>query len=666
MIRKAAFWAILFVGQWLLADQKDVDWIALLRQQSNLSAEQIDQLSRAIDASAEDEDALRKLWMGNDLELANVAFAAHLATQESDIAIKFMDTLNEREAELKLGQVAGLLAHDNVGALYLLEKPDTFDPTLVNTLLTLLTGETYSTADAWKGWLEAYPEGFNWEVFGDPVTLRARSQSIETKAIFDALKSLPVDKVTGVNEIFQNTVGPILQGTEANRQAALNAVSSSELEQAHRLFYYGELAAAEKAYMKILEEDPNNAYAAYLRGCILFQLHDYHEAQLMLYLASALEPTSASAHFLHTLTKRRIAQPEESLQNAVWSQFLLTPTPPTFGLTGNGDPFISRLQGERSLFEPGIYHLPTHELLTKAAATKDPELALGYTLMTPLDGKLARIQALAQRFPSDSAIQQALLAYSQIGVHDAATILPLIDRCRELDPQNRALIVLEMAWRGWDDTLLPEVLWEDAIDYREYENPPLNPDQWQLVPQFQHASYYLDIREKLAQCIQKAWQEMHHPLAGDTNHFLLRTSNYLQMRQLQKQIMLSARIAVARRDKPRVKALIQFLQTWAQSMQKAKTNLTSELHSRLLTHKSLQLANLWHGRDENEGVEEESRRLASENRRYLELAEPQLLIYFVPVPDLNSIFVQQSQDEETFFTDYEAFLMNQRRPTPSR
>ncbi|WP_309398552.1 hypothetical protein [Cerasicoccus maritimus] len=421
-----------------LSGSGNIDWLENFGFEELFNDEQFEALDAAIDSFDEDEDVapLKALWQSGDDVIPNLAFAYYLCSLEYEDAAQYMSSLNKHEQTLELGKLAGMLSHDTAGASYILSNTDQFDDQLTNAMLSLLTGETYSTPEAWKHWLEAHPNGFDWDAMEDPVVLRARVQKLEQQPMRNFLSSLPKDDPTGLADTFNNTFTQLFEGIEDNRQAALEANESAQLDAANRSFFLGQYAEAEQAYLHILDQDSNDAFAAFLRGCALFEMGDYAEAKLMFNLAAMLEPSSPAATYLHALAQRRLDAPEESMQHAAWAQLLATPTPDSFGLTGNGDPFIARLQGERMLFKPGIYHLPVDELLAKAAATDNPDLALGYVMLTPAEVKAVHIQKLAERFPEAIAIQQAALAYKLNSDKDPAVVLPLIQNASSLIPRT--------------------------------------------------------------------------------------------------------------------------------------------------------------------------------------------------------------------------------------
>ncbi|WP_269540729.1 hypothetical protein [Cerasicoccus fimbriatus] len=661
MIRTSVILWLILLAQSVIAQIDDgFDWIALMRAQGIASDEQIETLAKAINAySLGDEEALHQVWMSDDELTANLAFAAYLSELSTDDALAKINDLNPTEAQLDVGQIAGLISNSMEGAYYVVNRPGSFDPEISNLLLLILTGEHHTTPEAWSQWIAAHPEGFDWSAINDPVLLRARLQEQQNRAMRNALSDFEEQDETGITQTITASMGSLFEGLEQNRQAALEAKDSPLLDRANRHYYFGELSEAEKAYLTVIEEDPNNVFAIWMRGCVLFEMENYPEAEAMFTMAAAQEPDSDSAAFMRNLSRRRNMNPAEPLQRAAWSQLLETPTHESFGMMGNGDPFIARLQGERALYKPGIYHLSAEELLAKAAATNDPKLALGYTMMTPNEGKDERVALLAERFPKSPSVQQANLTYTGIQESDPEIILPLIEQCLAIDPNNQALILQKIATLGAEEPLIPEELRIADIDYYYYEKPPLNEAQLKAMIQFAVATEYLSNQQNLRQCIDLAAKEMNHRHIADHTGFTRHVSDFRTTGKLNDQIDLSARIAIHQKNDELLATILTFLNALLLAQEPRATQMTERMMVEMVRLRIRTIEIEREGTPDNDKTDPEFKKFLEQTRRFGDLGISQSMLYYVPIPSLNQIMQSYRRDTESYHQQYDAFLAEQ-------
>lgn len=354
-------------------------------------------------------------------------------------------------------------------------------------------------------------------------------------------------------------------------------------------------------------------------------------------------------------------QPDQPLREAAWAQLLAAPTPSSFGLLGDGDPLIARLQGDRLLFRPGIYHRSTAELLQRAKATDDPELALGYTLLTPDEGKYLRLRALAERFPESPSVRLIQLGYALKFEPDPVKILTLIERCRRLSPENRFVLLLEIGYLGRELELLPEALQHDELDWCLYEYPPLSDAQLALIQRFQDLREYQSIEMCANAAVRDALTKMNHAFRPDGNEFIHGVTDFTSTRLVAKQSLLSAHIGVARGDYDRVSMLSRFLEAWSASILSSQPRtMIRQMMARMLGNSARDIRDAWCQRQGKATTPEGDDPLIDMARRSADLIEKQRMLYAVPIPSINAIIDERETPMQAYQRDYDAFLAKQK------
>lgn len=654
------FFAIL-LSSWAEAQEVDDltqdEFETQIRNFGVLNDTQSERFTEAVWLYMEEDDlsALEALWNGDDENLANFAFMAYLADLWPDEAIERVQNLSEQEAQLQLGICIGLVSNSNQGIEYLIQNPDKFDAKFSSAALQTITGEPEQSPEEWKHW---------WDENGDDFepTLDELSDSSIMRALIQRKQQEPiqaiVDEMEGSMPEAAALIGGIFDAMENNRQASIAADSNSAIEEADRLFYFGEIALADKSYEEIIASDPSDIYSQYMYASCLFELGQYGDSAKIFEEIADQYPAIESAKYLALLSRRRIDHPDESLKHAAWSTLLEFEFSEDFDFMGSSDPILSRLHGDRMISKPGVYHRSISELMDRANESKDSETALGYVLLTPQEGKLERIIEVSNRFPDSTIFAEAELLSKANQSRDTVVILPLIEKCRNNDPTNTYYMQHQAAWMGFDLELLPEELWETGVDPYNYEYPPLSDAQIKLIREVLKHERYLSPITHMIGARDRALKEMGHPFGYDALFMLNRMGDYYAESKLTSQINLSAQIAIQQENYELAMELADCLD----HLRALKRPHMVTFLDRLKLSVYRRFAESFRRRTEakKKGIEytEEEKRSSEMDfiLKYNEMILSQMVLDLVPIPSLKNVVNEASIDPDKFVKEYEEFL----------
>ncbi|MGJ8641336.1 MAG: hypothetical protein ACSHYA_18245 [Opitutaceae bacterium] len=624
---------------------------AAIQQSVEIEDADVDRLLEALYAYGEagDRSHFETLWTSEDAALRIVSMTAYLVMLELEDLGTEAEALMRAYSGNEAGIVSGLIGHSPEGVDYLLRNYDTYTSDELSMLLEAFLESSAESQAEWLTLWESRREDYDALVSGlqDPVVRR----NLSLKANFRALSDVTEDFSEELPAI--EMIGDVLSSMDDARELAMSEERSVAVIQGDRHFFFSEYEQAVVSYRLALDENPEDVYALYLMGCALFELGKYHVASKSFDQVKALNAEIVSAEFMSRLSVRRSEYSDESLLTAAWLLVDQTNISERIGMMGANDPILQRLLGDQMLGKSGIYQISDSELLELAAAeVNNPRLQAGLVLMTSRECKERRLNELSMTYSENLQLQKAVLSFSQVAQQSDGDglVLEILRNCREVDPKNRYLLDVEVAWLGDGIEPLAEDHFPD--DWPEYKTDvaPISEQQLALIRKSSGLNLYMSVSGELRQCGRLAMQHLSTAFRIlDESRY--KGSDFYKFRDLFDQLQLSAELALEKKEFGFAEELLGYMDRVVADMLEAASSLIEQMAAQAFSGLTADLrakSNRAQKILKQDDLDREGRFENSPFRKAIALYMKDAAFELIPLPSLRNTYAKLILDSEVY------------------